>query len=94
MKQFIDFGEPEPIYPQGFMEKANKCMKILTERYDSPWEEFDRIKQAIYSVRMVQRHALILNKNNWPEERNKEINLLRKALYYTIMKAIGNSYDV
>lgn len=93
MGEFIDFGEPQDKH---WREDLSNLIRriginaIVTEKKDcdSPWEEFDHIKKALYSVRMANRYQTIKIKNDWVWERSKEINAIRNALYTQALRMI------
>ncbi len=101
MGEFIDFGEPRDKYwkqdlgialgklrRSGVEAKAIFDHKEAPEIYPSPWEEFEHIKRALYSVRVAERCQLTKAKHNWLWERSREINVLRNALYLQTLRAI------
>ena len=93
MGEFIDLGEPrKDKYWRDDLTNLIKSTSLLfhateyafekddTKKFDSPWEDFDHIKRALYSVRVARRCQLVRTKHGWIWERSKEINVLRNAL--------------
>ena len=103
MGEFIDFGEPRRdkywrddfnrlIKQTGLLFHATEFTSekddTKREKFDSPWEDFDHIKRALYSVRVARRCQSVKTKHGWIWERSKEINVLRNALYLQALRTL------
>ena len=72
-----NFRVEEEDYPEIYESYLNGNSDI----YETPWEEFQKIKDAIYSTKLADRSLKKLFKHNWIVERSKEIKRIRKSCY-------------